>query len=168
MHITWTCPRGHDKRVTGKNKQGLCKLCERERSAAQRGTLARIAISAKYTAAHKQELAEYNLRYKDENRDKLNAKEAARRAMKLNQECVCCSKEQKLQLYQIASLVAYDVDHRVPLALGGHHCVKNLQPLSENDHSVKTANDIRCIRDAHKRNKLLRQWPPATENRLVS
>jgi hypothetical protein len=158
-HITWVCPKGHDKRAVGKTKRGMCKLCERERSAAQRGTPARIATSARYTAANKQRLAEYGARYIRENRDRLNAKEAARRAMKLNQECICCSKEQKLQLYQIAAMVSYDVDHRVPLALGGHHCVKNLQPLSEADHSRKTADDVRRIRDTRVRNKLLRQWP---------
>jgi len=159
MHVTWFCPKGHDKRVTGKNKHGLCKLCQRIRSAAQCRTPARIAASARYTAANKIRLAEYSARYKREHRESHNAIQAARRAMKLNQECVCCSKEQKLQLYQIAALVAYDVDHRTPLALGGHHCVKNLQPLSEADHSRKTADDVRRIRDVRARSKLLRQWP---------
>jgi 5-methylcytosine-specific restriction endonuclease McrA len=79
--------------------------------------------------------------------------------MKMNQECGCCSKDQKLQLYQMAALVGYDVDHRVPLALGGHHCAKNLQPLSTIEHSKKTADDVRRIRDVRVRNRLLRQWP---------
>lgn len=162
MHITWTCPKGHDKHVTGKNKRGLCKLCERERSTAQRGTPARISTSAKYTAANKAHIAEIGRLYKEKYPERHNAIQAARRAMTLNQACNCCSKEQLLQVYQISALVSYDVDHRIPLALGGPHCVRNLQPLSEEDHSKKTADDFRRMRDVRVRTKLLCQWPRPT------
>ncbi len=41
----------------------------------------------------------------------------------------------------------HEVDHIVPLRLDGKHCLKNLQYLSEAEHSAKTAREAACIAD---------------------
>jgi 5-methylcytosine-specific restriction endonuclease McrA len=97
-------------------------------------------------------------KYKKDFPEKHNASQAARRALKIRQRCVCCTREEIAVIYAIAVIGPCDVDHRIPLALGGHHCVKNLQILNEEDHARKTAKDVRNIAEVHLRNKLLKQW----------
>lgn len=38
--------------------------------------------------------------------------------------------------------IRLDVDHKVPLCLGGSNKIENLQPLSKKDHELKTRNDL--------------------------
>jgi 5-methylcytosine-specific restriction endonuclease McrA len=86
---------------------------------------------------------------------------AHRRAVRLAQTCGCCTNSQLEEFYALATLVGGEVDHRIPLALGGHHCTKNLQALTYEDHREKTKADFRTIAAAKRRSKLLLQWPIA-------
>jgi 5-methylcytosine-specific restriction endonuclease McrA len=89
------------------------------------------------------------------------AKVMARLARKLMQTCGCCTKPQLEEVYARATLVGGEVDHKIPLSLGGHHCIKNLQALTYEDHREKTKSDVRYIAEARCRSKLLLQWPVA-------
>lgn len=71
---------------------------------------------------------------------------ARRRARKRNQVCTCCSREEIAELYRAAQLTGGEVDHRIPLALGGMHCSKNMQVLTEAAHKAKTAVDVLAIK----------------------
>lgn len=84
-----------------------------------------------------------------------------RRAIRLMQACVCCTAAQIEELHSCAALVGGEVDHRIPLVLGGHDCMKNLQVLTLEDHREKTKSDLRYIAYAKRRSKLLLQWPVA-------
>jgi 5-methylcytosine-specific restriction enzyme A len=37
---------------------------------------------------------------------------------------------------------AWDIDHRVPLILGGRHAESNLQPVLKAEHQAKTREDV--------------------------
>jgi 5-methylcytosine-specific restriction endonuclease McrA len=93
--------------------------------------------------------------------EKARARTAKRRAIKFTQRCGCCTDGDIQMIYDTAALVGGEVDHRIPLALGGHHCMKNLQALTVEDHQEKTKTDFRHIADAKRRSKLLLQWPIA-------
>lgn len=61
------------------------------------------------------------------------------------QACTCCTKADISRVYKNARWIGAHVDHRVALALGGKHCVHNLQILSVYDHRRKTAVDMQKI-----------------------
>lgn len=61
--------------------------------------------------------------------------------MKKDQRCKCCTNKQLAAVYRFAKMLGCEVDHRVPLAVGGMHCVENLQCLTEEEHAAKTEND---------------------------
>ncbi len=84
-----------------------------------------------------------------------------RRAIRLMQACACCTAVQIEELHSCAALVGGEVDHRIPLVLGGHDCMKNLQVLTLEGHREKTKSDLRYIAYAKRRSKLLLQWPVA-------
>jgi 5-methylcytosine-specific restriction endonuclease McrA len=85
--------------------------------------------------------------------------EAARKARKLMQRCVCCTDEQITEIFKQAALCdKAEVDHIVQLSLGGPHCVKNLQALTVEDHIEKTKADCALRAEFRQRNKLLLQW----------
>jgi 5-methylcytosine-specific restriction endonuclease McrA len=75
---------------------------------------------------------------------KARAKYARRRARRLNQICKCCTSLEISAVY-IRCPKDHEVDHRIPLALGGLHCAANLQILTKKQHAKKTAEDIRDI-----------------------
>lgn len=55
---------------------------------------------------------------------------------------------------------AWDLDHRIPLGLGGEHAEHNLQPVLKDPHKAKTACDVAAIRKAERvRAKHLGAWP---------
>jgi 5-methylcytosine-specific restriction endonuclease McrA len=66
---------------------------------------------------------------------------ARRRARKNSLRCTCCKYKDFLILYSAAKRSGKEVDHRIPLALGGRHCIKNLQALTVAEHKAKTALD---------------------------
>ena len=56
----------------------------------------------------------------------------------------------------------WQVDHRIPLALGGAHAESNLQPVLSSAHKVKTADDVRAkAKAARIRAKHLGIHPPS-------
>jgi 5-methylcytosine-specific restriction endonuclease McrA len=74
---------------------------------------------------------------------------ARRRARKLAQICRCCTNAQLLDVYRQAG--GMEVDHIVPLALGGLHCRANMQILTKEEHKAKTRLDLTLIRMARKK-----------------
>lgn len=62
-----------------------------------------------------------------------------------NQRCSCCSKEAIAEIYVKAKANGGQVDHIIPVSLGGAHCLKNLQILTVAEHKEKTARDKRII-----------------------
>jgi hypothetical protein len=98
--------------------------------------------------------------WRDKYPEKNRAKTAKQRAMKFMQRCVCCTDAQRELLYLAAKPwgAHAEVDHRIPLALGGKHCAKNLVLLPAMAHREKTKADVRAIAEAKRRSKLLRLW----------
>jgi 5-methylcytosine-specific restriction endonuclease McrA len=124
----------------------------------------RITIRAKSIARYAENIESERARNSARRKthpEKECAKVMARRAVKMQQICRCCTKIQIEELYGAANLVGGEVDHKIPLALGGHHCVKNLQAMTYEDHREKTKSDVRYIAEARRRSKLLLQWPTA-------
>jgi hypothetical protein len=89
---------------------------------------------------------------------RLYAKSAVRRAgVKLSVarrrspglKCHCCTSAQFKVVYKAAELIGGEVDHVLALALGGLHCVKNLQILSVEQHKEKTKQDLAECRRRH-------------------
>jgi 5-methylcytosine-specific restriction endonuclease McrA len=78
-----------------------------------------------------------------------SSKSARRRARKLAQICHCCTTTQLLDVYRQAG--GMEVDHIVPLALGGLHCRANMQILTKEEHKAKTRLDLTLIRMARKK-----------------
>jgi 5-methylcytosine-specific restriction endonuclease McrA len=95
------------------------------------------AASAAWKAAHPSEYRAIR-----------SSKKARRRARKLAQICRCCTTAQLLDVYRQAK--GMEVDHIVPLALGGLHCCSNLQILTPAEHQLKTSTDIRLIATARR------------------
>ena len=87
-------------------------------------------------------------RWRQRNPDLVKAATAQRRGMKRSQSCTCCTLADVAAVYARARPFLDEVDHIVPLALGGAHCVKNLQILTIEDHRKKTAADNIAIRAA--------------------
>ena len=73
------------------------------------------------------------------------AVERRRRARKLNQLCNCCTNAEITAIYYEAAQTKSHVDHIIPLALGGLHCIHNLQILSKEMHMLKTRKDLSII-----------------------
>jgi 5-methylcytosine-specific restriction endonuclease McrA len=97
-------------------------------------------------------------RWKKVNPAKVKADRASRRARVRKQKCQCCKFQAFVDLYATATLFDYEVDHIIPLALGGAHCLKNLQLLTPEEHLAKSKVDIATIATArHARNKLIRE-----------
>jgi 5-methylcytosine-specific restriction endonuclease McrA len=45
-------------------------------------------------------------------------------------------------MYGYLSYAQMEIDHKIPLCLGGSNNIENLQPLSKNDHKIKTDHDL--------------------------
>jgi 5-methylcytosine-specific restriction endonuclease McrA len=99
---------------------------------------------------------------------------AKRRALKQKQRCVCCSDSAFLNFYDTdwigskeSGLDTLHVDHIVQLALGGAHCTKNLQVISEAEHKRKNWADARQRADFHLRARLLKAWAAPLEAEIT-
>lgn len=79
---------------------------------------------------------------------KIKARVARQRARRRNLKCTCCKPSDFHAVYDLALLIGGEVDHVRPLALGGPHCVCNLQVLTAEDHKAKTRLDKVAIRKA--------------------
>lgn len=75
----------------------------------------------------------------------IKAHTAKYRAALRQARCACCTDAQIRKVYAVAALIPLEVDHRVPLALGGAHCCRNFQLLTQAEHAEKTRNDLRLI-----------------------
>jgi hypothetical protein len=179
------CKRGH---TSGRNKHGNCIECKHMSDAAWNAAnpeKAREAIR-KWRAANPEKvrvasnarvakwritnpekaralLTAANTKWGAANPEKLRAKCAKRRAAKLLQRCTCCTDAQIWLLYFAAKPWGpeAEIDHRVPLALGGKHCAKNLVLLPTPAHREKTKADVRAIAEAKRRSRLLLNWRAA-------
>lgn len=72
-----------------------------------------------------------------------------RRAVELAQRCACCTDEQLEMAYWLCG-DGVEVDHKIALALGGLHCVHNLQVLTVEQHKIKTRADAAAIARARR------------------
>jgi hypothetical protein len=153
------CKRGH---TNGRNKHGHCIDCHRMTGTAwmaARPEKRRAWISA-YITANREKWRENSARWNAMNPEKRRAINAKRRSMRFLQRCVCCT-DARIELLYLAAKpwgAAAEVDHRVPLVLGGKHCARNLVLLPTAAHRQKTQADVRAIADAKRRSQLLRRW----------
>jgi 5-methylcytosine-specific restriction endonuclease McrA len=104
---------------------------------------------AEWRAAHPEAAKRIIKRYQKAHPDQVKANVARRRAARRSAKCECCAPADFRPVYDMAFLLAWEVDHIKPLALGGEHCVKNLQVLSVEAHKEKTRADRKAIRAAH-------------------
>ena len=68
-----------------------------------------------------------------------NEQKARRKARLRNQVCQCCTSKQVESIYRAARQKKFTVDHIIPLAKGGRHCLYNLQLLPHIANSRKGA-----------------------------
>jgi 5-methylcytosine-specific restriction endonuclease McrA len=100
------------------------------------------AYQADYRTRNKYLVLSYKALYRKENCIKIRADNAKRRALKASQVCTCRTREQiAAEFYSFVEHGITEIDHIVPLALGGLHCRKNLQLLTVLEHKAKTALD---------------------------
>jgi 5-methylcytosine-specific restriction endonuclease McrA len=84
--------------------------------------------------------------YIGSDRFKINAAAKFSRERDRGRTCDCCVPKDFIAIYREAGLIDAEVDHIVALALGGKHCVKNLQVLTLEQHRMKTNADMREVR----------------------
>jgi hypothetical protein len=165
------CKRGHSglRYVTANGRPSACIECARTAAAARRiadPERAKAAGAAWYAANRERALAR-RAAWKAANPESHKASSAAwaaanpvrrrviarnasgrRRAAKRVQICLCCTTAQLLDVYRRPR--GTEVDHIVPLALGGLHCRQNLQILTKEEHKAKTRLDRIRIDDARR------------------
>lgn len=98
-------------------------------------------------------------KWKSANPDKVRADRSARRGKVRGQMCGCCTAADFTIVYEAARLTGTEVDHVVPLALGGLHCTMNMQLLTPEAHLEKSRKDIsaaQLLRHAERRAKVER------------
>jgi 5-methylcytosine-specific restriction endonuclease McrA len=110
------------------------------------------------TAKRRTQKNTYSRKRRKTHPEQINALTAIRRANRFQQQCGCCSRVQLRAPFLIAGLIKGHVDHKIPLALGGHHCVKNLESLTVEAHREKTKVDIKLIVMSKMRNRALKAW----------
>jgi 5-methylcytosine-specific restriction endonuclease McrA len=74
-----------------------------------------------------------------------NSADRRRVARKKGLLCACCASIDFKMIYAAAKILHAEVDHRIPLALGGLHCLTNLQILTIDEHKTKTRRDLWAI-----------------------
>lgn len=98
-----------------------------------------------YRLLNKEHISQYNKKYQTENKDRFNAKNAKRKATKLQSTPDWVDLKVVMALYRIAAEltslgIPTHVDHIVPLqsdTVCGLHCEDNLQLLSASDNMSK-------------------------------
>lgn len=121
---------------------GDCKECHKAYAAKQYAANREreIARAVAWNRAHRERAREQVAQWARKNPARGAAKVAVRRARKLKQTCGCCTSEQIAAFYERAHEQNREVDHKLALALGGPHCLKNLEALTPADHKFKTVN----------------------------
>lgn len=145
----------------------------------------RLAYRQRYRAANVERVREWARasmrRQRDKNPEKFRARDRARYAAgyrmprsaktsaqrkreagKRQQVCACCNAQAFNEVYARAAEAGLQVDHVVPLALGGQHCCKNLQLLTEQAHKEKTKRDRDAMRAVRRRQLLIAKWTSQT------
>lgn len=156
------CKHGHF--APRRTFKGVCVECQRLASLGKPyDSESNKAAKKRYRARHPDRVRAYDVaralanptrirdksrRWRKANPDAVKAKYAARRAKEKEAQCSCCKPRHFRKVYAQATFGIHEVDHIVPLALGGAHCVKNLQILTIEDHRKKTAADNIAIRAA--------------------
>lgn len=84
-------------------------------------------------------------KWKAANPDKVRADRSARRGKVRGQMCGCCTAADFAIVYEAARLTGTEVDHVIPIALGGLHCTMNMQLLTPEAHLEKSRKDISVI-----------------------
>ena len=124
----------------------------------------RRAKQSAYAKAHPEETrlrnAKYGNLWRKNNPGRHCANQSERRAMQLRQRCGCCSKDDLQKIFDITALcgAGAHVDHKIQLSLGGHHCVKNLEALTAEEHIEKSKRDTKERAEVRHRNRLLHSW----------
>lgn len=92
----------------------------------------------RYNSNHVEEIKEQQKRYRKNNPDKVNARNARRRAQKLQATPTNANKKLINFYYKVvATIPGYGVDHWQPIAKGGLHHEDNLQILENTLNSEK-------------------------------
>jgi hypothetical protein len=144
------CRRGHVGERRLKQRGSECVECSRI-EARKRMRVGRERNPEPYRERDRRRYAANPNRRKKKNLARYAAHENMRRARKLQQTCTCCTPEQFKELYAVAHALGCHVDHKEPLALGGLHCLRNLQLLTSEQHLAKTAIDISNITKARRK-----------------
>lgn len=140
-----SCKRKHIvERITSSKACALCSRANRAQWFKSHPEVNR-AAARKWAHNNPDKVAKMQARWCRENPEKHNAGNAQFRAQRVAQVCTCCTKKDLLVFYDTRWLGEFEVDHRVPLALGGLHCVRNLQALTPEQHRIKTNLDVRII-----------------------
>lgn len=82
---------------------------------------------------------EHNRIYKNKNPHKIKEASARRRARKQN--CAISEDRDALDAFYENCPEGYEVDHILPLSLGGKHCLSNLQYLTAKENRFKSSLD---------------------------
>jgi hypothetical protein len=101
--------------------------------------------AARYYIENTDAINERNSQYHAANPDRGRARVAKRRALKMAQRCDCCTDEDIRAAFYTRTDTGFEVDHVVPLAIGGLHCRYNLQLLAVEVHRDKTTFDAALI-----------------------
>lgn len=94
--------------------------------------------------------------WRRQNPGKARANRVARNRLQAINRCTCCTYAQLNSFYIIAVWCGAEVDHKIPLAMGGKHCCSNLQILTVVNHKKKTRIDAARIGWRRRRNADLR------------
>ena len=122
-----------------------------ERKAAERARWANPARRAYVEALRETPQAKARAKTYEEmphRREDRRARSRARLSTLYKQRCECCSSASIAAFYSDAKSRGLQIDHIVPLAIGGQHCLKNLQALTKSEHKLKTKQDMTKIREA--------------------
>ena len=150
------CPKGHTLRYA--HKPNPCVVCLKTAVAAyqaknskklnaankkwrRKNSDRKRASTYAWRAAHPDKVREMSARWRAKSLPRRMANNALRRARKRQQACTCCKPSEIVALYVAARLTGCEVDHVLALALGGRHCLKNLQILTKEAHKEKTKRD---------------------------
>lgn len=96
----------------------------------------------KWRAANQARIRATSIKWIKRNPTRIRAHQAKIRAKRRAALCECCPPNLFHFIYGFAKLTGAQVDHRIPLAVGGKHCGHNLQLLTPSQHREKTRVDV--------------------------
>ena len=128
--------QGHKVEIIKYRQEHKVEIAKQKVKYAQEHKLKIAEYQTKYEQEHKVERAEY----RKNNPDKMNARAAKRRALKLKQIPPGTDLKEVAKFYELAQMLSIvlgykmHVDHYIPLSKGGLHCPENLRiiPALEN------------------------------------